>query len=278
MKCLLIFAAFFMFAACAQTKGAGADYTISPGEIRIVEFPKVENAKVFCRELEIKSAVVENQLRVVVVDSYFSDLEPFTCRVEAAGKTVHQIRFAVEKREYKAERLKVDQKKIKLASKDEERVWREQKILDKIYGSSVPEFFFKEGFMEPMNSFVTSIYGTKRIYNNQKHGQHLGIDYRAAVGEKVPAAGSGKIVFSGDLFYTGWTVIIDHGMDIFSVYGHLSKTLVKDGDMIKRGNLIGLSGATGRVSGPHLHWGVKIQGQYMDGMSVISETKKIFKE
>jgi murein DD-endopeptidase MepM/ murein hydrolase activator NlpD len=278
MKIFISMAAFFMFSACAQTKAAQSGHTISPGEIRIVEFPKAANPKVFCRDLEVKSAVVENQVRVVVVDSYFSDLSPFTCRLDSNGKTVSEIKFTVEKREYKAERLKVDQKKIKLAKKDEERVWREQKVLDKIYASSVPEFFFKEGFIEPMNSFVTSIYGTKRIYNNQKHGQHLGIDYRAAIGEKVPAAGSGKIVFSGDLFYTGWTVIIDHGMDIFTVYGHLSKTLVKDGDVIKRGELIGLSGATGRVSGPHLHWGVKIQGQYMDGMSVIAETKKIFKE
>lgn len=278
MKILITLMVTFMVSACAQTKAGSPGHTISPGEIRIVEFPKAENPKVFCRDLEVKSAVVDNQIRVVVIDSYFSDLSPFTCRLESNGKTVSEIKFSVEKREYKAERLKVDMKKIKLAKKDEERVWREQKVLDKIYASSLSEFFFKEGFMEPMNSFVTSIYGTKRIYNNHKHGQHLGIDYRAAIGEKVPAAGSGKVVFSGDLFYTGWTVIIDHGMDIFTVYGHLSKTLVKEGELIKRGDLLGLSGATGRVSGPHLHWGVKIQGQYMDGMSVIAETKKAFKE
>jgi murein DD-endopeptidase MepM/ murein hydrolase activator NlpD len=129
-----------------------------------------------------------------------------------------------------------------------------------------------------MTSLVTSLYGTKRVYNRQKKSQHLGIDYRAAIGDQVPATNAGKIVYAGDLFYTGWTVIIDHGLDIFSVYGHLSKTLVKEGQFVVRGELIGLSGNTGRTSGPHLHWGVKVQGQYVDGFVLIDETKKVFQE
>jgi murein DD-endopeptidase MepM/ murein hydrolase activator NlpD len=129
-----------------------------------------------------------------------------------------------------------------------------------------------------MNTAVTSFYGTKRVYNKQKKGQHLGIDYRAAIGDKVPTANAGKVVFSGDLFYTGGTVIIDHGLDIFSVYGHLSKTLIEAGRLVERGEVIGLSGNTGRTSGPHLHWGVKVQGQYIDGDVMIKETKKAFKE
>ena len=125
-----------------------------------------------------------------------------------------------------------------------------------------------------MNSVVTSVYGTKRVYNKHKEGQHLGIDFRAAIGDKVPATNAGKVVYAGDLFYTGWTVILDHGLDIFSVYGHLSKPLVVAGEMVERGQLIGLSGDTGRTSGPHLHWGVKVQGQYIDGTVLIEESSK----
>jgi murein DD-endopeptidase MepM/ murein hydrolase activator NlpD len=184
----------------------------------------------------------------------------------------------VKHREYLAEKLKVDPKKIKLDPKDEKRVIEEQVVLNRIYSSSPPTFLFTESFMQPMESVVTSIYGTKRVYNKLKKGQHLGIDYRAAIGDKVPAANAGKIVFSGDLFYTGWTVIIDHGVDIFSVYGHLSKTLVREGDVVKRGDLIGLSGNTGRTSGPHLHWGTKVQGQYIDGFVLIEESQKYFEK
>ena len=87
-----------------------------------------------------------------------------------------------------------------------------------------------------------------------------------------------KSCFSGDLFCTGGTVIIDHGLDVFSVYGHLSETLARVGDIVERGDVIGLSGNTGRSSGPHLHWGMKIQGQYVDGISLVEESKKILNE
>jgi murein DD-endopeptidase MepM/ murein hydrolase activator NlpD len=187
-----------------------------------------------------------------------------------------EIFFKVEPKEYKSEKLKVDFKKIKLSPEDQKRADNEQEILNQIYASSVSSFLFKSSFEEPMSSAVTSVYGTRRIYNKQKKGQHLGIDYRAAIGDKVPATNSGKVVFAGDLFYTGNTVIIDHGLDIFSVYGHLSKTVVESGKFVEKGEVIGHSGNTGRTSGPHLHWGVKIQGQYIDGMVLINETKKVF--
>jgi hypothetical protein len=278
MNKYFMMASFVVFSSCAQTKPAVSAHSIRPGEIRIVEFPYAEKAKIFCRDQEVKIAKYGSVARAVVMESYFSDLTPFHCRVVMDGKSVTEMKFSVEDREYPAEMLKVDQKKIKLAPQDEKRVWEEQQVLNKIYSSSVPQFLFEESFMQPLSSTVTSIYGTKRIYNKEKKGQHLGIDYRAAIGDKVPAGASGKVVFAGDLFYTGWTVILDHGMDIFTVYGHLSKTMVKDGDMVKRGDLIGLSGNTGRTSGPHLHWGVKVQGQYIDGMVMISETKRFFKE
>jgi len=78
------------------------------------------------------------------------------------------------------------------------------------------------------------------------------------------------------LDFTGGTVIVDHGMDIFTVYGHLSKVKAKEGQMVELGEIIGLSGNTGRSSGPHLHWGVKIHGHYINGFSLIEETKKQF--
>jgi murein DD-endopeptidase MepM/ murein hydrolase activator NlpD len=250
---------------------------ISPGEVRWVTFPVTgSDSKLICRNNEVKFAQFKNQGRAFVMESYFSDLSPYSCKVISQNKTAYEIFFTVKERTYKAEKLKVDSKKIKLSDKDQKRVTAEQEVLNRIYASSIPDFLFTQSFSQPMGSLVTSVYGTKRVYNKQKKGQHLGIDYRAAVGENVPASNAGKIVFSGDLFYTGWTVIIDHGMDIFTVYGHLSKTLVKDGDIVKRGDIIGLSGNTGRTSGPHLHWGVKVQGQYIDGFVLIEESKKHF--
>lgn len=252
---------------------------IRPGEVRWLSFPLPSGpAQLFCREGEVKYLRQGDFGYAFLMESYFSDLSGFTCKVMGKGELYAEIQVTVEDRTYAAEKLKVDPKKIKLSAPDEKRVLAEQAILNKIYASSVNEFLFTTPFMPPMPTAMTSVYGTKRVYNKQKKGQHLGIDYRAAVGDNVPAANAGKVVFSGDLFYTGWTVIIDHGMDIFTVYGHLQKTVVSAGQIVKRGELIGLSGNTGRTSGPHLHWGTKVQGQYIDGLVLIDESKKFFKD
>ncbi len=272
----------FLFISCAlraqESNGMANQYVIAPGEVRLVDFPvNSKDSKFLCRGSEVKFAQRNGRGLAFVMESYFSNLSSFGCQVIEGSKEIYSINFSVVDKPYKAEQLKVDSKKIKLSPKDELRVAKEQAILNKIYQSSIPDFLFTEAFRQPMDSLITSVYGTRRVYNKQKKGQHLGIDYRAAIGDKVPASNAGKIVYSGDLFYTGWTVIIDHGLDIFSVYGHLSKTLVSDGDIVRRGDIIGLSGNTGRTSGPHLHWGTKVQGQYIDGLVLIDESKKYFK-
>ncbi|HXH32341.1 MAG TPA: M23 family metallopeptidase [Bacteriovoracaceae bacterium] len=279
MKYILSFL-FIPLVACAQTAAISSqEQVIRPGEVRMIEFPLVDvSAILYCRDQELKYSQQEKIGRAIVVESYFSELKPFKCQLRKGEKVLHEISFKLENREFKQEQLKVHGKTITLNPKDEKRAYDEQMVLNQIYDSSLGEFQFKQGFVQPMTSHVTSVYGIKRVYNKKKQSQHLGIDYRAAVGDKVPASNSGKIVYAGDLFYTGGTVIIDHGLDIFTVYGHLSKTLVKAGEMVTRAQLIGLSGNTGRTSGPHLHWGVKVQGQYIDGFSLIDETKKVFKE
>lgn len=279
MKQILILLPLIAYSACAQTPAEKVSATIRPGEVRFIEFPlQGEKNTLKCRGEEIKFIKNQSKGQAYVIESYFSNGKPFHCIVSSDGNPTYDIAFKVERREYKAEQLKVDSKKIALSPKAEKRVWEEQQILNRLYASSPNQFLFNQPFMTPLQSVVTSVYGTRRVYNKKKKGQHLGTDYRAAIGEKIPAANSGRVVLAGDLFYTGWTVIIDHGMDIFTVYGHLSKTLVKEGDMVERGQLIALSGNTGRTSGPHLHWGVKVQGQYIDGDVLIEETKKQFTE
>lgn len=281
MKLLVLGLSFSLMSCALAQKNAPANspMTISQGEVRWVEFPLPgeKEVKFSCRGTDVKFVKNGDKGLAFVMESYFSDLAPFSCKVELKGLVTHEIKFIVKERDYFAEQLKVDPKKIKLSAKAEKRVLAEQIILNKIYSSSPSEFLFTQAFMPPLNNHVTSVYGNRRVYNKEKKGQHLGIDYRAAIGDKVPAANAGKIAFAGDLFFTGWTVIIDHGLDIFTVYGHLSKTLVKAGDIVKRGDLIALSGNTGRTSGPHLHWGTKVQGQYIDGFILVEESKKFFK-
>lgn len=274
----MIYMMILLISSCAMAQPKKMQEVIRPGEVRILEFPlSKSDAKLTCRDSRIKFSRQGDKGRAIIIASYF-EVKPFTCSLSEGGKEAINFHFALEQKEYKSEILKVDMKKIKLSKKAQARADKEQLVLNKIYASSLNDFQFSQPFIKPLETYVTSLYGNRRIYNNHKKSQHLGTDFRAAIGDKVPVANRGKVVFSGDLFYTGGTVIIDHGLDVFTVYGHLSKPTAINGSMVERGEVIGLSGNTGRTSGPHLHWGVKIQGQYIDGFSLIEETKKALPE
>lgn len=275
---LLVFAT---FSACAQSPIIKTvEMTIKPGEVRLVSIPTPKDgAKFLCKDHEVKYSKNGNSALAVVVETYFSSFEPFNCRVELPDNSIYELSFKVLKKKFPSfEKLSVSKKTIVLSPEDQKRADDEQLILNKIYASSADQILFTESFMIPMMSKVTSVYGTRRVYNKHKKGQHLGTDFRAAEGEKVPATNKGRVVFAGDLFYTGGTVIIDHGLDIFTIYGHLSQVLVKDGDMVERGQLIALSGNTGRSSAPHLHWGVKVQKEYIDGFNLKEESEKYYRK
>lgn len=249
---------------------------LQPGKVKLVEvkMPRVygHEGKISCNSEDIKFYYNDNKLLFFLRESYFSPLKPYTCEFTYRDKVYPILEIEVVEYKYKEERLYVNKRRVFLSSKDQKRVDEEQKVLNKIYSNGINFPLFTTGFQKPLRSYVTSYYGTRRVFNDQKKTQHLGTDFRARVGTPIPSTNSGKVVFSGDLFYTGLTVIIDHGMGIFSVYGHLSKIKVNDGDFILKGTILGDGGATGRVSGPHLHWGVKLHGQYIDGFSLVEET------
>ena len=255
---------------------------IHPGHIRFIKLDvsdyKFSNkSELICHGEKTRFEYNKGIISTYVRYSYFSPKKPFVCMLKEGKESLVVVQFVMDKYEYQSERLFVDKKRLFLSKKDQARAWKEQQVLNKIYASSPSFFYFSQPFQEPLDSYVTSRYGKKRIYNNKKQSQHLGTDYRAAVGVKIPAANRGKIVLAHDLFYTGNTVILDHGFGMFTVYGHLSKILVKESDIAARGDILGLSGMTGRVTGPHLHWGVKVGGQYIDGPMLVKESNKHFK-
>lgn len=259
--------------------------TLNPGKVTYLEFPiNLKNGRWFlnCRGTEVP-LMVKNQLAMVYLsETYFSNMQSFKCRIdiddrESESQDIEVLNVSIEEFRYKSERLYVDKKRVTLSKKDQERVMRERELTRKIYQNSASYFLFNSTFIKPLNSYITSHYGTRRLFNNKKKSSHLGNDFRARVGVKIPASNRGRVVFTGDLFYSGKTVILDHGMDIFTMYGHLSKIKVTNGSLVNRGDIVGISGKTGRVSGPHLHWGVKVNGNSVDGISLVVESKKHIK-
>lgn len=248
---------------------------IRPGEMRFLRFEDLrdgDQGDLKCGKRKIPFYRGDKALEAFVVESYFTKLKPYKCIFISNGKATTVAHFTVEKKTFPSEKLKVSKKKIYPPKKALIRIRKEQTFLNKNYEASPSGPLFTKAFKIPLNSFVTSIYGSKRLFNNKKQSQHLGTDYRAVVGTPIYAANSGKVVVSRDLYYTGSTVTIDHGVSIFTIYGHLSKTNVAEGDYIPKGALLGWSGMTGRVTGPHLHWGVKVYGNWIEGDSLVKAT------
>ncbi len=256
-------------------------FSIHPGEVIFVSIrlPNSVHSPLMCKDQEIKFLVEDNKILAFVSESYFSNEKDYTCYFYSqnikTGEVMNfpALKITVEKKEFLKEKLNVNPKKVFLSEKDKLRVKKEQARLNIIYNQSSSELLFHKGFEVPLSSKITSIYGTKRIFNNNLETQHLGTDYRASVGVPIPSSNSGRVVLAEDLFYTGYTVILDHGLGVFTMYGHLSKLFVKKDEFVLQGQEIGLSGKTGRASGPHLHWGVKVHKEWVDGDSLVASTR-----
>jgi len=151
-----------------------------------------------------------------------------------------------------------------------DRIKREAEIVSLIYSVITPEWLGEENFIIPSSGELAPNFGEKRIYNNKPRSPHSGVDISAPYGTHVKASNSGRVVLARDLYYAGKTVIIDHGLGLFTLYLHFSRIRVKRGDVIRKGAVIGEVGATGRVTGPHLHWGVRLLKSRIDPLSILT--------
>jgi hypothetical protein len=173
-------------------------------------------------------------------------------------------------KEFPLKKLWVDEKFVTPPPEFNERIRREGEILKVIYGITTEQWLGKGLFILPSSGEAMPNFGERRIFNNKPRSSHKGIDIKVPYGTPVKASNSGRVVLASDLYFAGKTVIIDHGMSVFTMYCHFSKIRVKRGMLVKKGEIIGEIGATGRVTGPHLHWGVKVSGISVDPFSILS--------
>jgi murein DD-endopeptidase MepM/ murein hydrolase activator NlpD len=171
------------------------------------------------------------------------------------------IAIDITKGNYKQnEIIKVSKSKVILSKKDKQRNKKEySKVFKNVYSVINPKnLIFNSNFQNPIKSKITSAYGNARVYNGKTKSYHSGVDFRAKVGTKIYASNDGVVALSMDRFYLGKVVYIDHGRGAYSYYCHLSKINVKKNQLIKKGQLIGLSGKSGRVTAPHLHYAMRL--------------------
>ena len=144
------------------------------------------------------------------------------------------------------------------------RIKREAEIVALAMSVITPEWLGDGPFIAPNGASSWSNFGQRRLNNNVVQSLHTGLDLRVPFGGPIRAANAGRVVLAADLYMGGKTVILDHGLGVFSSYGHMSKLLVKRGDTVKKGQIVGLCGSTGRSTGPHLHWSFKVLDARVD--------------
>lgn len=175
----------------------------------------------------------------------------------------------------------VPQKKVTPSAANQAAIDDERRQVRGALAEDLRKAYWKTGFMQPVSGRISGKFGGQRIMNGRKMNPHAGTDIAAPLGTPVAAAGDGKVVLTADdLFYSGNVVVIDHGYGLQTIYAHLNKITAQKGQKVKKGEIIGEVGKTGRVTGPHLHWGASLKGIRFNPFSLLrlggSETPVCF--
>lgn len=178
--------------------------------------------------------------------------------------------LVVRDKEFPTRRLTVDEKFVTPPQEVEERIRRESRQVEQIFSSVTPRKIWQGSFTAPVQAPAGSSFGRRSILNGKPRSPHTGTDFSADTGTPIQAPSAGEVVLAAELYFSGNTVILDHGMGLYSLLAHLSRYSVREGDAVKAGDVVGLVGATGRATGPHLHWSIRLAGVRVDPLSLIA--------
>ncbi len=252
-------------------QGADGRYTGKQGEIIIVKVPVDDSAtrvqgKFLGRAVSFfpDTRLEEPKGFVGLLGIDLQD-EPGTHELLVELKTAEQSRMlrysiAVVKGKFHMEHLTLPKDKVDLDEKSLARWKAEQEQVKEALATDSQSKLWQPGFVEPVSGKRTGIFGSMRVMNGQARNPHNGEDIGAPLGTAVAATNHGVVRLTVDHIFSGKGVFLDHGLGFYSMYFHLSEVLVKEGEQVKAGQIVGKVGATGRATGPHLHWGVKLNG------------------
>lgn len=194
---------------------------------------------------------------------------PISLHYEDGREQTRQQSIEVRAKSFPTTKLTVAPKYVELNPEDRARANREAAETGALYELLTPEKYWSEPFITPIPGVTGGRnFGHRRVFNDQPRAPHSGADLKASTGTEIVASNTGKVMIAHDFFFNGNAVFIDHGLGLYTMYLHLSEILVEPGDLVLRGQVVGLAGATGRVTGPHLHWGVRIGDARVDPFSL----------
>jgi murein DD-endopeptidase MepM/ murein hydrolase activator NlpD len=171
---------------------------------------------------------------------------------------------------YRTGKLTVAPKFVEPGPEEQKEIAADSEIKTRVFATSAPQPLWHGSFRTPVKASPTDSFGTRRMFNGKLASIHKGMDFRAPKGTVVRASNSGVVVLAQPLYFEGNCVVIDHGLGLYTVSMHFSRIDVREGQHVEAGDQLGLSGATGRVTGPHLHWAVRWQNAYLDPAKLLS--------
>jgi len=244
---------------------------VAPGEIVVLTITGASTApraRVFGRELRAFAAEGGAWTVLVGIDL---DVKPgkYTVAIDAgADKASHLLDVAAK--QFRTRTLKVDEAFVNPSAASQLRIADEAKLIAAIWEESAKVPLWNGPFIRPVSEPANSAFGTRSVFNGQPRSAHGGADFLSPAGTPVKSPNGGKVMLARELYYSGNTVIVDHGMGVLSFFGHLSAMTVSRGDRVETGQVVGRVGATGRVTGPHLHWTLRVSGARVDPLALLA--------
>jgi len=199
------------------------------------------------------------------------DVRPGTYTITvAAGPANASYDLIVKPRTFRTRRLTVNEAFVTPPPSEQDRIKEEAALLAAVWRSPAGERLWTGEFVRPVPGVANSAFGTRSVYNGKPRTPHGGADFLSPGGTPVHAPNAGRIAVARALYFTGNTVVIDHGLGLFSMLAHLSAIDVQEGHVVAAGEVVGQVGATGRVTGPHLHWAVRLNDARVDPLSLLA--------
>ena len=186
----------------------------------------------------------------------------------------HETSLRVRSKQFRTRTLTVAPEYVDPPADVVDRILREAAQLNGLYQTATPRGWSRP-FALPLTTQPSANFGSRSVFNGESRSPHAGIDFSSPSGTAVTAPAAGTVVLAGDLYFTGNTVVLDHGAGLYSIFAHFSAMTVAPGDVVDQGARIGRVGATGRVTGPHLHWSVRLNGTRVDPLSLMEATEDL---
>jgi murein DD-endopeptidase MepM/ murein hydrolase activator NlpD len=261
LTCIALFAS----AAGAQTFVPPRE-SLVPGGVATIKLPGAADERPIVKFQDRRVLVVRQPSGWLAVVGIPLDTEPGAQKisVEQPGSNPREVEFKVAPKAYRTQQLKVAPGQVNLSAENEARVAREQAKMRAVFESFSPDAPATLRLDAPVPGPRSNSFGSRRVFNGESRNPHSGMDIASPVGTPIKAPLAGRVVDTGEYFFNGGNVIVDHGQGFQTMYCHLSKIGVEVGQELKKGDVLGLVGATGRVTGAHLHWGVKLNVANVD--------------